>query len=560
MSSCGIKGTDTISIDDNFKGNRTFDIVFDADTLAKVVDGKEGVKNFLKKNIEKPLNYSIVEDKENSLKVKIDFAFANLNEYKKIVNELYKKGDVKEEIFVEFNSSDKPPFVKGMKFMDNTIVNNLFKYLDTKAFASKIVKSTSANSIFDQSDIQYNVTLNGDNIITSSAGDKLFDDSAYLGPYEYFVVTSPADKSNNSFNRKFNLIFNKDNFDKLASDWQKHFDKSLKFDDKVVKDDKVVVSANLENVDQKTINDVTSKIFDSESNFSFVSEESVRDLARKLSINDSIKNTNFDFNISGGYFYEPHKISELNYTNIDEFLKENSREIDANKAFFVNSYELVYHSYDEPYIFNKLNIETKINGKDDIKRTLKFTIDDEEQKALINETLTKYLENNSIKYESKDKELIVSYGGKIFKDENLKLFSQNPIMEYRDKGLFKYNILYSDNSYLKDIRAKEIDIDVKSPMFSKLNPLSKPIEDSYDNKNSLVTFNLNLSYDVVKFSAIIIPIVLIALVAVLVVLIKKKKINFSYEPASSASPTQIDNPITAYNENAEDIDFIDDIL
>ena len=541
LSSCGIKGSDTIKIDDNFKGERSFEIDFDKDTLKEVVDGKDGVKNFLKKNIEKPLNYSILEEKDDFLKIKLGFSFSNMEEYKKIVSDLYEKGEVEDDLIVEFNSSDQPPFARGMKFRDNTTVDTLFNYLDKKALDSKIIKDSSIKSIFKQSDINYNVVLNDEEIISSNSGDKIYDESDYLGPYAYFVVTSPSDKNKNNFNRKFNLIFNKESFYKLTNDWQKHFDKKIKFSDKVDKDGDVIISANLEDASLNTLNDISSKIFDTKSNFSFTAKESIKDLAKKVSIQDEIKNTNLNYDISGAYFYEPHKISDLNYTNIDEFLEKNAEDIDKDKAFFASSLEYVKHSYKEPYVFNKLNITTEIKGEEDIKRTLTFEIEDEVQKNLINETLAKYLDEKSIKYENNDKELIISYDGDLFNNENLKLFNQNPSIDYYDDGIFKYHIRYSENSSLKDIRVEEVKNDIKSPFLSHLNPESGSIEDSYDKIGSIVSLATDLTFDGIKLSSIIIPIILLALVIILVILIKKKKINFNYNKTPDYNLNQTNN-------------------
>ena len=65
LSACRIKGTDTINVDKNFKGNRTIEINLDSETLGKVNGGKDAVKKFLGKYIEKPLTYKITKDKND---------------------------------------------------------------------------------------------------------------------------------------------------------------------------------------------------------------------------------------------------------------------------------------------------------------------------------------------------------------------------------------------------------------------------------------------------------------------------------------------------------------
>lgn len=526
LTACGIKSKETLTVDSNFRGQRVMDIIFDQETLSKVRDFEE-FKSFLEENIESPLSYELFDELNEQqggpyLNYRIYLSFNSIDDYVNKARSLYEKGNVKDNIEVNYES-DVNLFEHKVSFIDNITVENLLRYITLRAQNEGYLNFTNINSTWKET--SYTAKIDGDTIINNQKFSPYkYETTDFIGPESYLITTS---KNGNKYNRVFNIIFKKADYLKLESNWKNEIFKSsdlISLEQNEVKDESgetyIIVSYAIENKDIDVIRRTTEDLFGSNVQISLKSETGSNEFIEKYIVHEKVGENKYapKAKVLSIYYIDKKEISEHESDllgnipiNYEAAIYSNSKIFDA-KGF--------NESVERQIVFDEVEIETTINGRDNFTRNIIFNKKDENEKSYIENNLEKYLDRNQISYQDEDDKLIIKYFGDDFYRVNEILFDYKLEVSTKSENFFRYKIFYNEEISFRDIKAKHIKYDVKG---SELIPLeNKDIGIDGELINSTITLSTNRVFNS-TIIFLLISIVVIAIIAILLYFIKGEK-------------------------------------
>lgn len=526
LTACGIKSKETLTVDSNFRGQRVMDIIFDQETLSKVRDLEE-FKSFLEENIESPLSYELFDELNEQqggpyLNYRIYLSFNGIDDYVNKARSLYEKGNVKDNIEVNYES-DVNLFEHKVSFIDNITVENLLRYITLRAQNEGYLNFTNINSTWKET--SYTAKIDGDTIINNQKiSPYKYETTDFIGPDSYLITTS---KNGNKYNRVFNIIFKKADYLKLESNWKNEIFKSsdlISLEQNEVKDESgetyIIVSYAIENKDIDVIRRTTEDLFGSNVQISLKSETGSNEFIEKYIVHEKVGENKYapKAKVLSIYYIDKKEISEHESDllgnipiNYEAAIYSNSKIFDA-KGF--------NESVERQIVFDEVEIETTINGRDNFTRNIIFNKKDENEKSYIENNLEKYLDRNQISYQDEDDKLIIKYFGDDFYRVNEILFDYKLEVSTKSENFFRYKIFYNEEISFRDIKAKHIKYDVKG---SELIPLeNKDIGIDGELINSTITLSTNRVFNS-TIIFLLISIVVIAIISILLYIIKGEK-------------------------------------
>lgn len=526
LTACGIKSEETLTADSNFSGQRVMDIIFDQETLSKVNDIEE-FKTFLEENIESPLNFELYDELTEEqggpyLKYRIYLPFNSIDDYVNKARSLYEMGNVRDNIEVNYDSNVNL-FEHKVSFTDNITVENLLRYMTLRAQNAGYLNFTNVNSTWDET--SYTAQIDGDIIINNQKTSPYkYETAEFIGPDSYLITTS---KNGNKYTRVFNIIFKKADYLKLESNWKDDIFKSLELINLEQKDVEnnfgeifTIVSYAIENKDIDVIRRATEDLFGSNVQISLKSETGSNEFIEKYIVHEKVGENKYapKAKVLSIYYIDKKEISEHDSDllgnipiNYEGAIYSNSKIFDA-KGF--------NESVERQIVFDEVEIETTINGRDNFTRNIIFNKKDEDEKFNIENSLVKYLDRNEIAYQDEDDKLSIKYFGDDFYRVNEVLFDYKLNVSTKSENFFRYKIFYNEEISFRDIKAENIKYDVKG---SELVPLeNKDIGIEGELINSSITLSTNRAFNS-TIIFLVVAIVVIAIIAILLYFIKGEK-------------------------------------
>lgn len=526
LNACGIKSEETLTADKNFSGERVMDIIFDQETLSKVKD-IEKFKLFLEENIESPLNYELYDELTEQeggpyLRYRLYLPFNSIDDYINKSRGLYEKGNVKDNIEVNYESNVNL-FQYTVNFTDNISVENLLRYITIRAQNSGYLNFTNVNSSWDET--SYTAQIAGNTIINNQKeAPYKYETTEFIGPNSYLITTS---KNGNKYNRVFNIIFKKSDYLKLENNWKDEIFKStelIKLEQKEIEDkfgeNYIIVSYAIENKDIDIIRRATEDLFGSNVQISLKSETGSNEFIEKYIVHEKVGENKYapKAKVLSIYYIDKKEISEHESDllgnipiNYEVAIYSNSKIFDA-KGF--------NESVERQIVFDEVEIETTINGRDNFTRNIIFNKKGENEKSYIENNLEKYLDRNQISYQDEDDKLIIKYFGDDFYMVNEILFDNHPEISTKSESFFRYKIFFNEEMSFRDIKVKNIKYDVKG---SELIPLeNKDISIDGESIKSSIILSANRAFNS-TIIFLLITILVIAIIAILLYIIKGEK-------------------------------------
>lgn len=526
LTACGIKSEETLTADKNFSGQRVMDIIFDQETLAKVKD-VEKFKSFLEENIESPLSYELYDEltKEQGgpyLKYRLYLPFNSIDDYINKSKSLYEMGNVKDDIEVNYKSSNNL-FEHTVSFTDNITVKNLLRYITLRAQNEGYINFTNVNSTWNET--SYTAQIDGDIIIEKqNTSPYKYETTKFIGPDSYLITTS---KKLNKYTRVFNIIFKKSDFLKLESNWKDEMFKSselINLEQKEVQDKSlekyIIVSYAIDNKDIDVIRRATEDLFGSKVEISINSELGSNEFIERYTVHEKVAQNKYQAKakVLSVYYIDKKDISEHESDLLENILVNYEDAIYSNSKIFDS--QGFTETVERQIVFDEVKINTIINGTDNFTREIIFSKKGEDEKFDIENSLVKYLDRNEIKYQDEEDKLILKYFGDDFYRINEILFDNHPKISTKSESFFRYKIFFDEKMSFRDIKVKNIKYDVKG---SDLVPLKdKDIEIDGELINSSITLSANRSFNS-TIIFLIIAIVVIAIIGILLYIIKGEK-------------------------------------
>ncbi|MDO4605155.1 MAG: hypothetical protein Q4B23_04170 [Helcococcus sp.] len=526
LNACGIKSEETLTADKNFSGERMMDIIFDQETLSKVKD-IEKFKLFLEENIESPLNYELYDELTEQeggpyLRYRLYLPFNSIDDYINKSRGLYEKGNVKDNIEVNYESNVNL-FQYTVNFTDNISVENLLRYITIRAQNSGYLNFTNVNSSWDET--SYTAQIAGNTIINNQKeAPYKYETTEFIGPNSYLITTS---KNGNKYNRVFNIIFKKSDYLKLENNWKDEIFKStelIKLEQKEIEDkfgeNYIIVSYAIENKDIDIIRRATEDLFGSNVQISLKSETGSNEFIEKYIVHEKVGENKYapKAKVLSIYYIDKKEISEHESDLLGNI------PINYEAAIYSNSKIFDLHGFTETVerqiVFDEVDIVTSINGKDNFTRSIIFNKKDEDEKFNIENSLVKYLDRNEIAYQDEDDKLIIKYFGDDFYSVNEVLFDNHPEISTKSESFFRYKIFFNEEMSFRDIKVKNIKYDIKG---SELIPLeNKDISIDGESIKSSIILSANRAFNS-TIIFLLITILVIAIIAILLYIIKGEK-------------------------------------
>lgn len=515
ISGCGVNVMEVMKVDGGFKGERIIDLNFDEDTLEQVQGGGGKVKDFLKRNIKKPFTYIILKDSPKALDVRITLKFDNFEDYKNKVRELYKKGNVNEEVEIIF-TSQKKRFYDELKYSDKSDAKMLMQHLINQAIKEKILKKENRDSVWAKS--LFSFKFKDKEVIKDAYYTPYeFKEIKYRGPEQIVMTTAPNDLY---WDRVFNFIFDKKIWDTLHKDWVKEVFagvdiKELGTVEKELKGKKyIILRLALQKTNMDTIRDATSKFFDVKTLLLSGYEINTNKFRTNLEINEKIPKNAFSSNaeILSVYYSMPVSVEKQYCDFIENYIK-------SEDVFTVSKNELeegFRKEYHGAVVFDKMSVTTKIFKDGSVERVFDFVKKDDLDGVNLNRYLETFLKKNEIKYSTTEKGLSFKLEKERFKELNDILFQKNPSVKIISNGFFKYEIKYDEFSTLDLFKVKNLSHKIEKPMMSSY------VKESIDaHTNTLLSTVIIKGYHVFN----IIMTVLVTLICIVIAIIFVKKSN-----------------------------------
>ena len=526
LTSCGMKSEETLNTDKNFSGQRLMDITFDQETLSKVRD-IEQFKTFIEKNIERPLTYELYDELSEEqggpyLKYRLYLSFNSIDDYVNKSRSLYEKGNVKDNIEVNYESNVNL-FEHNIRFIDNITVENLLRYMNLRAQNEGYLNFTNVNSTWEET--SYTAQIDGDTIISNQkTSPYIYETTDFIGPDSYLITTS---KNGNKYTRVFNTIFKKSNYLKLEDNWKDNIFKSselINLEQKEVEDENgetyIIISYGIENKDIDVIRRATEDLFGSDVQISIKSEYGKSEFIEKYIVNEKIEKNKYapKAQVLSIYYIDKKDISE----HESDLLKK----IPINYEIAVYSNSEIFNSngfhetVERQIVFDEVEINTTIKDRDSFTRYIIFNKKDEDERSNIENSLVKYLDRKEVYYQDEDDRLIIKYSGDDFHNLNEVLFDYKLGVSTKSENFFRYKIFYNEELSFRDIKAENIKYDIKASELVTLENTDIVIDGEI--VKSSITLSTNRAFN----SAIIfllISIVVISIISILLYIIKGEK-------------------------------------
>lgn len=481
LTACGIKSQETLTADQNFKGERVMHITFDQEILSNIDDIEE-FKTFVESNIEQPLTYSLYDELTEEqggpyLNYQITLPFNSIEDYINKSKALYEKGNIKDDIEVYYNKN-VDLFNYNIEYYDNIKIENLLRYITNRARQEGYLNITNVNFTWEETIFSAEI-----------AGEKLIN-NANLPPYKYNETINIAPKNylmntfknDDKYTRVFSLIFEKEDYDRLSDDWEKKLFKSKelrRLDNKDIEDNQeyfTIVSYAVIDTNLDVIRRVTEDLFGSDVQINIDSKFGTSEFIEKFNVFEKINNNLYapSADILSIYYIDSKNIENHEIDLIKNIDINYEKALYARKEVFSN--EGFNDFVERQIVFDEVEINTKINSFDNITREIIFNKKSEIEKEKVDISLVNYLKRKNINYINDDEKLTIKYFGDDFYLINDILFENQPNISRENETFFRYLIHFKDETKFNDIQVGTINYNIDKSDFIKIENKSINLE------------------------------------------------------------------------------------
>lgn len=481
LTACGIKSQETLTADQNFKGERVMHITFDKENLSNIDDIEE-FKTFVESNIEQPLTYNLYDELTEEqggpyLNYQITLPFNSIEDYINKSKALYEKGNIKDDIEVYYNKN-VDLFNYNIEYYDNIKIENLLRYITNRARQEGYLNITNVNSTWEET--IFSAEIGGEKLINNANFSPYkYNETINIAPKNYLMTTS---KNDDKYTRVFSLIFEKEDYDRLSDDWEEKLFKSKelrRLDNKDIEDNQeyftivsyAVIDANLD-----VIRRVTEDLFGSDVQINIDSKFGTSEFIEKFNVFEKINNN----------LYAPSadifSIYYIDSKNIEDHEIDLIKNIDINYEKALYAREQVFSNegfndfVERQIVFDEVEINTKINSFDNITREIIFNKKSEIEKEKVDISLVNYLKRKNINYTNDDEKLTIKYFGDDFYLINDILFENQPNISRENETFFRYLIHFKDETKFNDIQFSTIKYNIDKSDFIKIENRSINLE------------------------------------------------------------------------------------
>lgn len=553
LSSCGIKSSDDMKIDNKFNGNRSIHLIVDKNNAKFFKDGLKGLASFLRENVNAPLDLTVITETDEKLETEISLGFEGLKDYVAKVTSLYELAGIDDKPKTRFKSSYNNIFIKGIDFYDDVTSDKLLKHLVDKAVSEKLIEKNNADKILPPSN--YSLKYNNETLITSDEkAPYQVNNYEYLGPSQYILST--AMQEGNTWNRVFSIVFPVNNIEKLKVDWKKaliHNSNMKELEKQEINDQNgdhaMLYKFALDKQSVKAVEEATSEFLQADVNLDL----SIVKNAKAFSIDYNIKEKiygiqdNDNFTLISLYYTRP-KASDMHYPISNSYMSELSKVKDAvivHKSDLLNGYKETKNICPK---FSKADIKTNIHADGSLEREIKIIKGSDFYANMGSELISNYLADYNIQTSDDSKMITIKYGNESFEKKNKLFFDKNPEVKVSQSGLFGYKIDYKDDSSFNRFSIDDVDQVFIGPNLATTS--EKNVSYSDDSFNNQINVTGTKVSHIIIFAGILLA--LAFLVFAIVKLIRKHRLA---ENASANKQTEDDTqPIPTVNN----LDIIDE--
>lgn len=481
LTACGIKSQETLTADQNFKGERVMHITFDQENLSNIDDIEE-FKTFVESNIEQPLTYSLYDELTEEqggpyLNYQITLPFNSIEDYINKSKALYEKGNIKDDIEVYYNKN-VDLFNYNIEYYDNIKIENLLRYITNRARQEGYLNITNVNSTWEET--IFSAEIAGEKLINNAnLSPYKYNETINIAPKNYLMTTS---KNDDKYTRVFSLIFEKEDYDRLSDDWEEKLFKSKelrRLDNKYIEDNQeyftivsyAVIDANLD-----VIRRVTEDLFGSDVQINIDSKFGTSEFIEKFNVFEKINNNLYapSADIFSIYYIDSKNIENHEIDLIKNIDINYEKALYARKEVFSN--EGFNDFVERQIVFDEVEINTKINSFDNITREIIFNKKSEIEKEKVDISLVNYLKRKNINYTNDDEKLTIKYFGDDFYLINDILFENQPNISRENETFFRYLIHFKDETKFNDIQFSTIKYNIDKSDFIKIENKSINLE------------------------------------------------------------------------------------
>lgn len=531
FSACNAGITDKMSIDKDFRGERTINISIEKSILSNIKGGIPALSKLLKEEVKDPLTIDVITETDNLLEVNIKMKFDSLQDYKKKVALLYKKGNIEEEANIEYIASSKS-FEDDIYFTENVTGKNLVKHLIDISIDKGLIAANKSDDIW--SNYGYSFNFKNRELLSSSQPPFLVKEKKYLGPSLYLVTSSKSVSPSGDkdlWNRNFNLIFSKEADKFLDKNWAEKLVEdpdtlatktrsSIKYNG----EDCILYQFQVKDRPIEEISSISEQIIQSSNNLDLSIKENTSNLSidyhfyEKYKSLDDIQGTAYDFI----YYKSPLESSKHfpgNSSDLDN-RKDLIDIVETDREGLENAFD---YRHSENASFDQADTSLYIYKNQALKRTFSIKKNKKSNKKVFNSLLMKFLDERKISYDNFADRIEFSYGPDKFQEVNKIFFTKGPDIKQEFNSLFTDKVTYVDKASLKGIQVREINQDVK--LGSGLKLIKSDLNASNSQVNNLIIVNENNFIPRVFYY--ILPLAILALILVWLRKNKGKKTPFA---------------------------------
>lgn len=472
FSACSAGLTDKMSINKDFRGERTMNISIEKSFLSDIKGGIPALSQLLKEEVKDPLTIDVITETDNLLEVNIKMKFDSLEDYKKKVALLYKKGGIDENINVEYLASNKV-FEDDIYFTEDVTGKKLVKHLIDVSIEKGLIDADKSADIW--SNYSYSFSFKNRELLTSSQPPYLVKEKKYLGPSLYLVTSSKSsayDSDKNLWHRNFNLVFPKDIDGLLDKNWAENLINDPEILATITRtsvkyrgQDCVLYQFQIKNRTIEEISSISSQILKSSNEL----ELSIRENISKLSIDYKFheKYKDLDDRVGIDYrfiYYKDPLVASKHFPGSSNSLDDRrtlGNVVEADRDSLEESFD---YKKSERASFDKAEITLYLYKNQGLKKTFSIKKNKKSEKKIFNSLLIGFLDEKRISYQDLGDTIEFSYGPDRFQDINRIFFIVNPNIKEEFNGLFTDRVTYKDKANLRNIQIGEI------TQFVKLGP------------------------------------------------------------------------------------------
>ena len=168
VAACGADIDSTLTIDENFKGERRFKAVFSTETLNYVDGGMDTVKAVINEKMPDVLQVEYTTGEEDAEIATFVMTFDSQDDYANQLSELLAAGRQETTLAVNFNTASDDPFSGGFEYEENVSNTMLFDWLiqgleeTGKVDASGDEMVSSESFVVKMGEVEYDLSRSGD--------------------------------------------------------------------------------------------------------------------------------------------------------------------------------------------------------------------------------------------------------------------------------------------------------------------------------------------------------------------------------------------------------------